>query len=80
MNWRTCLQSSLLLFPLAAGAQESESVLNEDFLIFLASGMEIEGEWQDPLSLGEMAEVEALQEKDEENMPEDDKKLSPEQE
>jgi len=53
-NWSRTLRSSLICLiacsPLAA--QEGQS-LEEAFLIFLANGMWVDGQWQDPLTLAE---------------------------
>lgn len=58
MNWKTCLLFSLMMSAYPSIAQES--ALDEEFLLFLANGLEMDGEWQDPISLGEMLEVEAV--------------------
>ena len=46
------------IVPLLALAQDAEP-LSEAFLLFLAEGIEVDGEWQDPITLASMA---ALQE------------------
>lgn len=40
-------------------AQEIEP-LDEDFLLFLAEGMEVDGEWKDPLSLANLSELDEM--------------------
>lgn len=60
MNWKTIRRFSLMLLWIAATAANAQEALEEDFLLFLANGMEIDGSWQDPVSLSEMAEVQAM--------------------
>ena len=40
-------------------AQEIEP-LDEDFLLFLAEGMEVDGEWKDPMSLANLSELDDM--------------------
>lgn len=60
MNWKTIRRFSLMLSFIAATTANAQEALEEDFLLFLANGMEIDGSWQDPVSLSEMAEVQAM--------------------
>lgn len=40
-------------------AQEIEP-LDEDFLLFLAEGIEVDGEWKDPISLANLSELDEM--------------------
>jgi hypothetical protein len=40
-------------------AQELEP-LEEDFLLFLAEGMEVDGDWKDPMSLANLSELDEM--------------------
>lgn len=48
-----------------AQAQEEQlkgeiAPLDEDFLLFLAEGMEVEGEWKDPMTLASLSDLDEI--------------------